>query len=256
MRARRHLAILAVVLVLALPRPARAQSAWAFDFGTEQSWTENNGVDSLWTVQRLQVSFVRDEEGGLFGGVERQERYDLVDVAIFATGYRRLGDWTVGGEVAGTPTADFLYRVTAEGELSRRIIGTSVAGVGYRYLRFPSAEVHQVFPNVTWYHARGEIVAKVYVTRNVTLDRTSTTGLVGTLYDVGPRLRLGGGVSYGDRIFDVASLASGPARAWVVYGNARVGITTRDFITIGFGAAHEEPAFDQATLVLAYRRVL
>ena len=41
-----------------------------------------------------------------------------------------------------------------------------------------------------------------------------------------------------------------------LYGNARVGITTRDFITIGFGAAHEEPAFDQATLVLAYRRVL
>jgi len=93
------------------------------------------------------------------------------------------------------------------------------------------------------------------VTRNVTLERTSTTGLVRTLYDVGRRLRLGGGVSYGDRIFDVASLPTGTARAWVVYGHARVGLTRRDFLDVGLGAAHEAPAFDQTTFALGYRRV-
>ena len=250
-----RLLTVAALVALALPWPARGQSGWAFDFGTEQSWTENDGNDSLWTVQRFQVSRVREGEGGLFGGVERQERYDLVDVALFATGYRRLGDWTVAGGLAATPDAEFLYGFSADGEVSRRVVGTLVASAGYRYLDYPTATVNQVLPSLTWYHARGEIAARVYVTRNVTLERTSTTGLVRTLYDVGRRLRLGGGVSYGDRIFDVASLPTGTARAWVVYGHARVGLTRRDFLDVGLGAAHEAPAFDQTTFALGYRRV-
>jgi len=249
-----RLLTVAALVVLGLPGRARAQSGWAFDFGTEQSWTENNGTDSLWTIQRFQVSRVREGVGGLFGGVERQERYDLVDVALFGTGYRRLGDWTVAGGLSATPGAEYLPGFSAESEVSRRMAGTLVASLGYRFLDYPTAIVNQLMPAATWYHARGEVAAKVYVTRNATLERTSTTGLVRTLYDVGPRLRLGGGVSYGDRIFDVASLPTGTARAWVVYGNVRVGLTRRDFIDVGLGTAHEEPAFDQVTFALAYRR--
>jgi YaiO family outer membrane protein len=246
---------LAALLTLALPAWARGQQGWAVDFGTQQSWTQNNGHDTLWTTRRVQASLVREGQSGLFGGVERHERDDLVDVALFATGYRRLGDWTVGGGMAATPSANYLYRFSLEGEVSRRVSGTLVATISYRYLDYPAATVNQVSPAATWYHARGEVAAKFYVTRNVTLDRTSITCLVRAIHDVGPRLRLGGGASYGDRTFDVASLASGPVRAWVVYGNVRVGLTHRDFVDLSLGAAHEAPAFHQTTLALAYRRV-
>jgi YaiO family outer membrane protein len=214
----------------------------------------DQGVHSVWSTIRFQVGRVDEAKGGWFGGVERQERYDIVDVAMYALGYRRLGDWTIAGGVGGTPDADFLYRVRIDAELSRRVVGTVVASAGYRYMDFPGAVVHQIQPAVTWYHGRSEAGLRGFVTYNATLDRTSLAGLATALVEVHPRIRLSGAVAVGDRIFDVTSFASGPASSWVVRGTVRVRVTKADYFEFGGGVAHESPSFDQTTLIASYRR--
>lgn len=254
----RVVATLLVLYSVAAPSAMSfAQSPLGVDIGRERASIVNDGVDATWTTDRLQVSRVEPEKGGWFAGAERHERGGRVDLTGFARAYKRAGVWTVLVGIAGTPNADFLYRVSVEGELSRRLIGTFVASAGYRYMSFPAVDVQQVQPALTWYHPRGEVQGRIFLTRRDTDDRTSRAVLVQTLYDFNRRVRLRAGGSHGDRIFDVALLAGrdSPASASVAFANVRIGMTAHDSIEVGGSFAHEEPAFDYRSISVGYRRV-
>lgn len=246
--------VLAISLAGGLASSLAGQTAVRLDLSGERSRVTSAGTRSTWEALRVGVGVVDLARGGCYGALERQKRSQLVEATGSASCYRRLGDWTVAGGVGVTPEADFLYRVSAEGHLSRRLAGTVVGSLGYRYLDYPTSVVHQVQPAITWYHPRGEVEGRVYLTSNRARDRTSATGLIRALHDLTSRVRLAGGFSYGDRIFDIASLPQGDQRAWQVYGWTRLGITPRDFATVGFAVAHERPAFDIRTWQLGYRR--
>lgn len=212
-------------------------------------------VPTTWSQQTLTVGFLRETEGGWRAVAERQERSGVTDYVFSAGGYRRLGDWTVAGSVAATPQADFWFKRAFDVEVSRRVVGTVVASAAYRYMDFPTAEVHQVQPALTYYHARGDVEARVYATQNSNWDHPSFTVLLRTAFRMNRRLELSGAVARGDRIFDIASLADGGASAWTARVSLRVLVSARNEIAIGGGLAHEEPAFSQRTLTLAYRRL-
>jgi YaiO family outer membrane protein len=250
--------LVATLLALAIGAPAAsAQSApspWSFDYLREQATVTSSGVDSTWTVDHLQLFWSRPTAGGVLVAAERQRRYGATDVTVIGSAYRRLGDWTIGGDAAATPAADFLYSVKAGGELSYRVVGAFVASGAYHYLQFPVAHLHQAEPSLTWYFARGEAQGRVFLIRNTTADRTTTTTLVRAGIDVTGRLRIDAGAAVGARIFDVASLPTATGRARIIFGDARVRVTAHDFVTGGSTWAHEEPAFSYWSLTVGYRR--
>lgn len=231
-----------------------AQPVWSLDVGVERSDVATGPTSATWETARVQMGVVRPETGGWFAAVERQRRGRLVDFALSTGAYRRLGDWTIAGGAAGSIEPTFLYGVSVEAEVSRRVVGTAVVSLGYRLLDFAAATVHQFQPALTWYHRRGEVQGRLYATRKGPRARSSLTGLWSTSFDVAPRLRVSGAVAYGDRIFDVASLPSAQAPARSMNIRARVAVTGHDFIEIGGGVAHEDPSFEQRTLSLMYRR--
>ena len=243
------------IAIVAVPPHAAAQSSpWALDAGRDRVSVTNAGTDAIWTTDRVQVSWVRPERGGVFGAVERHERSAVVNVTAGVRGYRRLGDWTVVAGAGATPDAVFLYRYSVEGEVARRVVGTIVAGVGYRHLAFQTQTIRQWQPSLTWYHARGDVGARYFVTRNATTGRTSPTVQLRTTVDLTPRLRVGGGLAIGDRIFDVSLLPAGDARSRVGFGSVRVGLTTHDFVELGASYAREEPSFLYRSVSVGYRR--
>lgn len=248
--------MLASVLIFAAPAASGAQPAWNIDLGYERSSVTIAGAPTVWETSRVQASRVWPGAGGWFTAVERQHRGSLVDVALSTSGYRRLGDWTVAGGLAAAVKPEFLFRSSMEAVVSRRVWGTTVASVGYRRLDFAATDVHLFQPALTWNHARGEVQATLFITRKsqAASRGSSLTGLLTTFIDATPRLRLSGAVAYGERIFDVASLASAPATAHTLNGRARIGVTGHDFIEFGAGAAREQPSFEQKTVSLAYRR--
>jgi YaiO family outer membrane protein len=239
---------------LIAPGLCRAQTPWILDIGTERSLVSDAGVDTTWHTTRVQAGMVRPQAGGWYAAVERQQRGRLSDFVTSITGYRRMGDWTVGGGASGSPDPSFLYRAGVEAELSRRVAGTTVASIGYRYLNFRAVSVQQIQPGLTWYHRRGEVEGRVYLTRKAAGAGESVTGAMRTLVDVTSRVRLGMSVAYGDRIFDVAALPAQNATARMVNARMRVAVTRHDFVEVGAGAADEQPAFAHRTVSLAYRR--
>jgi len=251
---RRGVAVAAGLVLLITPRLCCAQAAWTLDLGTERSLVTNGGVDTTWDTARVQVGLTRPAVGGWYAAVERQRRGRLSDFVPSLTGYRRMGDWTIGGGASGTPHASFLYRTSVDAQLSRRIVGTTVASIGYRYLGFRAVSVQQIQPGLTWYHRRGEVAGRVYLTRKGARGGHSVTGLFSTLFDVTPRVRFAISAAYGDRIFDVAALPTQNATASIVNGRVRIGVTRHDFVEVGAGVAHENPVFDQRTFSLVYRR--
>jgi hypothetical protein len=106
---------------------------------------------------------------------------------------------------------------------------------------------------VAWYFARGDIEARGFGIRNHTTDRHSSAVLLRASLDVSSRVRISGGGASGSRIFDVAALAANEP-GWVAFGNARVALTNRWFVTVGAGGAHEDPFFSQRTLTVGLRR--
>jgi YaiO family outer membrane protein len=244
----------AAILVALSSVPALAQSGVAVSAGMDRSTVTINGVDSIWTTERVQFSWVRDEVGGWFGTVERQARFGMSDLVFSTSGYRRLGDWTIGGGGAVTAEPDFWFKHSVEGELSRRVTGSVVASAGYRVMAFLPTTVQQVMPALTWYHKRGELRGQLFATHNSARHAWSYSGLLLTSLSVAPRLRLFGAVARGDRIFDIASLPQGSARAWTANGSARIDLGHRLSLDIGGGISHEEPRFDQRTITVALRR--
>lgn len=233
---------------------AQSLSPWSIDVVRDRAMVANHGAESIWTTERLQMSWTRPDEGGWSVSVERQQRDRLVDVATSVHAYRRAGDWTVALGASSTPGADFLSKVSAEAVLSRRVVGTIVASAGYRYLAFRPLDVHQVQPALTWYHPKGEVEGKLYLSRNVATGITSPTLQLRTMYQANSRLGVGGGAAYGDRIFDIASLPTGTSKSSAGFAQVRVGLTTLDSIEIGGVVAHENPAFDYKSFSIGYRR--
>jgi YaiO family outer membrane protein len=236
--------------------PARAQQVpqWSADLTAQRAPVTNGGHDDTWATDGIQARWVEPGKAGWLVTIQRERRYDLVDNTIYTEGYVRADKWTLLAGAGGTPDAAYMYRMTAGGEISRIIVKSTVGSVGYRYFQFPGAHVQQLQPAFTWYHAAGEIQGRLFVTRNMTLDRTTATGLVRALHDINTRLRIGGGFAYGDRIFDVAALAAPSGRAHQAYGNVRIRLTGHDFVQVGVSLAHEEPAFTYRSLLLGYRR--
>jgi hypothetical protein len=78
--------------------------------------------------------------------------------------------------------------------------------------------------------------------------------LVQATYNVNPRVRLGGGGAFGERIFDIASLSTPNAQAWVGFGYAHITANPAWSFDVSLGRAHEDPYFSQGTLTLGVRR--
>jgi hypothetical protein len=118
---------------------------------------------------------------------------------------------------------------------------------------FNTLTVRQVEPVVTWYHSKGEVQARLFITHRSSREGASLTGLVVGSVQATPWIRWFGAVAYGDRIFDVGSLPNGTAPAWTVRGSARIRLASHVAVEVGAGFAREQPAFRQRTLTLSLR---
>jgi YaiO family outer membrane protein len=196
----------------------------------------------------------RTDVGGWFGALDVSTRGGSGDVTISTRGYRRLGDWTLAAGAGVTPHADFMYRTAVDGELSRRVFGTIVASGAYRFLAFPSADIHQPQAALTWYHRRGELETRGYFTHNVTAARTTTALLVRSAFSLSSRLGVNAGGAFGDRIFDISSLPSSRGRSHQLFGTVRVRVSRSDWLEAGVSQASEDPSFMYRPLIVAYRR--
>ena len=208
-----------------------------------------------WWTGRMQVGFRREGKGGAFGAVEAYRRFGLTDTTFVAAGWKHKGAWSFYGEGGLTPEANFYYRHSFEIEAYRQIgKGRWVPHLAYRYWRFPQDNVHLLSPRVTRYGARSEIHARLMLVHNATRDTDSAAVLARAWYDVRPRFRVGGGFAKGERIFDITSLPRDPAPGWVVFGEARYGVTPKDAIGVTLRAAEEGEDFDLTGITLSYRR--
>jgi YaiO family outer membrane protein len=246
--------VLVPATAVAQSSPAPQPLRWSLQVGGEYSAVTQGTFETVWSSEIVTVAFLDEAAGGWHASVERQARGDASDMVVSTGGYRRLGDWTIGGNVSASPDASFWYRRAVDGELSRRIVGTVVASAAYRFMDFPAATIHQLQPAVTWYNPHGDLQARLYVTYNATQQRTSYALLVRTITRLNGRATFVGAVAAGDRIFDVASLAYGPAQSWTARGGLRVDLSRRNQIEFGGGYASERPAFSQRTIALSYRR--
>lgn len=248
------LAVILSIAILVSSAALQAQGQWSGDLGIERSSVTIDQTDDTWGTERVQALYRDPLKGGFFFGFERHTRFDDVDGVAVAGGYRRLGDWTLAGNVGVSPDASFYARQSAELEVSRRVAGTLVPSVGYRFLNFSEARVHIVSPGATYYFARGEVHGRVSLSRNESLEVGAQSFLGRGQYQLYDWLRLSGGVSVGEAIFDITRLQDQPSDGWLVYGEALVRLHESGALGIVLGAAHEEPFFDRRNLGLYNRQ--
>lgn len=227
---------------------------WALDLSGDRAGVSLGAFRTAWWSGRAQLSYRREGKGGALLAVQPLRRFGATDTTVIAAGWRHSGPWTVYAEAGGTPNADFHYRYSGELEVFRRITGPWVGHAGYRHLAYSLQTVRLRFASVTREGARTTLHSRLILARNATTDTSSLAVVARGHIDVRPRLRLGGGVAIGDRIFDVTSLAGDPVRGWVAFADARVGVGSGHFVGLHARVAEEGSTFDQTAFGLTYRR--
>lgn len=250
----RRLFLGALLLCAVGTRSAAAQDGYFIDAAQEISAVKIGAAPQDWHISRMAAG--RLEEGRLGWTLtgERHRRGGQVDWAAAASAFRRAGDWTVSGSAGVTDRPHFLYRRFVEGELARRVAGTFVVHGGYRRLEFAHVNVRIFQPAASVYFSRGELQARMFVVRNVTLRRDTSAVLLRGTWAVRPRLRLAGGAAAGSRIFDVASLSDAGRNSRVVFVHATVPLTAAWSAGVVAVRAQEGSSFSQRTLGLSVRR--
>ncbi len=242
--------------LIPVPRAAAQGGVWAVQTDAERADVSFGRTDLVWWTGRLQLSYRAEGQGGVFFTVEHQDRETANDTTFFASGYRHLdGDWTLSGQAGATPEADFNYKYMGQVEIHRRLVDTLVGHVGYQYLRFTTATVHLFTPTLTYYHARGEVQARGFLGRNEDNGHEPRALLLRAQHDVTQTIRLHGGVSFGDGVFDISSLARTAPPGWVVFFNPEFRLTPKDSIGVVLLRGHEDPDFEKRSVALYYRRV-
>jgi YaiO family outer membrane protein len=255
----RRIALAALVCCALIAWPAahaaaQGPSPWSATYAAERGRASFGSHETDWDTDQVLVTWAKPSIAGWQGSIDRYRRSDMVDFVVSTQGYKHVGAWIVEGGLSASNAADFIHRWRAAAAVSRRVIGTFVATAGYRFLTYSTADLHQLQPELTWYSARGEVGARLYITRNATTEVTTGTILVRALRDVTPRVRVSGGMAFGSRIFDVAPPGAS-AEAGEAFGLVRVGVTAHDYVGAGLTAARERPDFSYRSIVLTYRRV-
>jgi YaiO family outer membrane protein len=249
-------AALAAVIWTAGAGFAAAQVTPFVDLSGDLSPVTIGTYETQWQVGRVTGGVLDEGRYGITMGAERHRRDRLVDWAGHAGGFRRVGDWTFAAAAGYSDRPEFLYRLSLEGEVARRVAGGLVLHGGYRHLDFPAADVHLVQPAVSYYFSRGDVQARGYFVNNTTANRRSNTLLLRGGMDLTPWLRVSGGAAAGTRIFDAAALQDTRAQAWVAFASASVQFAPQWRLTVGAGSAHEDPLFSQRTVSLGVRWTL
>jgi YaiO family outer membrane protein len=242
------------VLATASWGTAADADGWALDLSGDRAGVSLGSSRASWWSGRAQLTHRREGKGGAFVAVEPLRRFSSTDVTFIAAAWRHAGAWSFYVEAGATPGADFHYRRSGEVEAYRRVKGAWVAHAGYRYWAFPGQSVHLVSPRVTRYGGRSELHARLSLVRNTTHGTSSESGFVRGHFDVRPRLRLGGGVAVGERIFDVTALPRDPSPGWVAFAEARFAVGNGDSVGVLAKVAEEGSTFDQTAFGLSYRR--
>lgn len=250
MRPRRLVMALSLTMALVLCGAAvtSAQDGLFVEASAELSPVQISTYEDTWRVGRLTAGWQEPGRFGLSASAERHQRSSLVDWAFRAQGFRRLGAWTIGGAAGYADVPAFLYQRSFEAVLSRRVIGGLVLEGGYRHLDLPVGAVRILEPGASWYFARGDFGARVFVVDHGRSQPRSTVVLVRSLVDVAARVAVGGGVAAGARIFDVDALGRGASDAWQAFGLVRVAASAHATVELQVGSAHEDPLFSQQTL--------
>ena len=224
---------------------ASADDGWSLETGGEYADIGISGGSTSWSAGRLQIAWRDQTRGGARFAVEPQARDDLRDVAVVAGGFRHLGGWTVSGEAAFTPSADFYYKRAGELELARRPGGGFVAHAGFRRLEFASADVDIWMPALSRYASWGEVQVRGFVGRNRTAGTDSIAVLSRGAVQVSRVVRIEGGIAVGERIFDVTSLLGQPQDGFVAFVGGRFRLGDSRYLRIELRHAQEDPGFRQ-----------
>lgn len=233
--------------------PAEA-GPWALDLSGDRAGVSLGDFRTAWWTGRAQLSYRREGKGGALVAVQPLRRSGAADTTLIAAGWRHAGPWSVYAEVGGTPSADFHYRRAGELEVFRRLTGPWVGHASYRYLAYSAQTVHVSSARITREGPRSELHARLILARNATQDTNSEAVVVRGRFDVNARLRVGGGVAIGERIFDVTGVPLDPAQGWVAFGDARVAIGDGNYVGVDARVAEEGPTFRQVAFGLSYRR--
>jgi YaiO family outer membrane protein len=233
----------------------RAQEGWSVEVGTEPSFVDINGRNQTWWTTRVQGEYRDPAVGGAFVAGEIQRREGVADEVLSAGGYRRLGDWTIAGVVAGGIDADFAPRYSLEPQLSRRLFGTFVGQVSYVYRSFRDTQVELGSVGGIQYFRRGEVEARVAYGNVEPLDRVIRVYTIRGHWDDGSPLSFGGSVNVGQNLYGVINVpGAAGGDGWILNTYARYRFDRHNSARLGLTFGREEPSFRQSAVSVAYRR--
>ncbi|MBC7782971.1 MAG: YaiO family outer membrane beta-barrel protein, partial [Burkholderiales bacterium] len=211
-----------VAVLAAFPTIVFAEGVWSIDVGTEPSLVEVGDDDQTWWTNRIQASYRDPAIGGFWVGAESQKRESPHDETLIVGGYRRLGDWTLLGQVSGAPDPDFVAEYSIEPTVARRLFGTFVGQAGYIYRSFPDSKIHIGSLSGIQYFPEGEVELRVGYGKNKPLNRPIRILMLRGLWDDGSAFSYGGSATIGDNLFDATNVPGAAGNSgWVINGNVR-----------------------------------
>lgn len=194
-------------------------------------------------AQRLQWQWRESGHHGFHAAATHRRREQMADTSLEAGAFRIWPKWIVSGLVEASPSAEFVPRLAAEGDLGYRVRDNQVFRAGLREARYARGEVN--LRHLSWlrYDGNDEYEIGYHHGRLGGLGESISFGQARVLWDCSERLFCGARFAAGRNIFGVdPGISTGNSWNATLTGGIRLdgGNALRADIASGRGRGYRE----------------
>jgi len=208
----------------------------------EYSWVQVGSRKGYWNLLVNHIAYLNQNIPAAYFDFTIHDRLKEIDYTFDAGTYLKFKNGYFHSEAGFGEDVDYIYKFKALAEIEHKLIGNLNANIDTRYRHYDTGAVYILSPGLVYYFGNNYISADYGISFTEKRD-TAQFGTLRTFFSPTDYLQLWGGVSLGERLYDIIPRKSEKQKGYIFFAGTDLIISKHIKFSAGFSYAEEEPSF-------------
>lgn len=232
---------------IAVTKEEPAKDQWFVDCYYEPSSVFQGSRKGRWSELTNLFGYIHKNMRGYFL-VSQYERFDNRDFTANFGSYLNFKDSYVHMETGFGWQVDYMYKFKALAEYGHKLYKTLYWQLGYEYRGYGTDDTHMIYPALLYYFGDSYMSAG-YGASCMEGHDTASFGTIKGNFAITNFLDCWGGVSFGERLYDILGLDAHEESGYILFGGTTVKLYKGISCRFGYSYGQEAPKFIKHSLI-------